>query len=181
MEASLRDAMIARRSHMSKLNDMANQQFTGLAEEISRRIGSRLKECGKTHEELGMAIGIRRNAVTRITSRQGCLQYAKLVRLSSVLETTPNELLGVERKREAFRGAVIGIIEAFGRSSVQAQEIAALVLTVLDTPPIGQGDPAERARIIVQFLVAEYLNCFCRLPAQPEPPAADGIGPTKSR
>jgi transcriptional regulator with XRE-family HTH domain len=112
-----------------------------------------------TQRELGARLGVTGNAVTKMLGGTNALSYAKLWRLSKVLETDPNTLLGVNggRNREAFRGTIEGTAVALGYSPAEAAELAVIALGVIDKQPT-VGNPADNCRGIAEFLVRQFVE-----------------------
>jgi transcriptional regulator with XRE-family HTH domain len=108
---------------------------------------------------LGSALGITANAVTKILGGSSTMQYAKLSNLADLLGADPNDILGFApgAGRELLKGAIEGTLRALRYSSVEADEIAPIVLSVLDTFKSGSS-PREKGRTIAEFLIRQHVD-----------------------
>jgi len=71
-----------------------NEEIKKTMRETKRRMVNRRKELGLTQDDIAFSIGKTRSQYTNIESGRLGLTLVNLLALCSVLETTPNELLG---------------------------------------------------------------------------------------
>lgn len=136
---------------------MAKLDIERLEKEIGDRIDAAVRADPRSQVDIAAALGISAGALQKIQEGKSTTQFAKLAQLAAVLCRTPNELLGFAVDREVLRGAIEGACEGLGYPQLAAQGLASTVLTVIETPEVGDqsSNPLERARSIAKFLTQQ--------------------------
>jgi transcriptional regulator with XRE-family HTH domain len=126
------------------------------AEKIGERIRVLMRRKGMDQKTLGAALNITGNAVSQIVSGKSTGQYVKLGHLAAILGVDPNAVLGFPSgsSREMLLGALEGCLLGLEFSTSEAEEIAAIVLEVIDAPHSAHtATPRQTAKILAEFLV----------------------------
>jgi transcriptional regulator with XRE-family HTH domain len=142
------------------------------AEEIGQRIRALMNRKNMDHKALGEALGITGNAVTKILGGSSTTQYAKLSNLADVLGVDPNEILGFApgSSRELLLGALEGTMLGLQFPPVEAEEIALIVLRVLETPSsshLSTASPRHTGKVIAEFLIRQHVDSKPSKPSKP--------------
>jgi transcriptional regulator with XRE-family HTH domain len=135
--------------------------------EEARRIGARVAKLRDrlklTNDKIGAQIGVTGDAVKKIVDGSSATQYAKLKRLAEVLETTPNDLLGVSGERDDLEevfDAFECALEMVDFDPIEAKQLSLLVREALKAPltPSSRQNPILARRILIEAAIQQFFS-----------------------
>jgi transcriptional regulator with XRE-family HTH domain len=142
-------------------NDMAPQrEHRRLSDAIAKRIHDLRVKKGMDHAQLGAALGQSPDVTRKAEAGQHLTSYIKLIELARVLDTTPNEILGVGWDYDVILGLLEGTLMSRGMPPGEAEALARTVLEVLDSPEVRSegSSPRENARLLARCLIRRFFE-----------------------
>lgn len=148
---------------MALIDSMGDRKdIDARARDIGARVSGFRKRAKITAPQLASLLGVQKDAINRIQSGRNLSQWLKLADLATILNVTPNDLLGFNSiaDREIVRAALEASYQALGLNEEEVRILAESILAVIDEPPVESTnlDRATLARAQSEIEVRRLLR-----------------------
>jgi transcriptional regulator with XRE-family HTH domain len=132
---------------------------TDYEKEIGARVAAHMRKLDWTPAQLARELNLTsHSSIRKIMSGHSVFQWTQLAKLAGLLQTSPNELLGLEHKpsldETLVLAAVQGILEQLGFERDMAQIGAKLAVETAKEHRVLQEDPATEVRVRAKLAIA---------------------------